>query len=84
MNNEYEERYFKVFYHFEKVPRFMRKHMREEFMKHRNEVARIFREHIKVVNDEWTVTGKSLRSENILKILTLNIVSSYMIVFNLL
>lgn len=58
MNNEYEERYFKVFYHFEKVSRFMRKHMREEFMKHRNEVARIFREHIKVVNDEWTVTGK--------------------------
>lgn len=58
MNEEYEERYFKVFYHFKKLPRFMRKRMKKEFMKNRNEVARIFREHIKAVNDEWNLTGK--------------------------
>ncbi len=58
MNEEYEKIYFKVFYHFEKVPRFMRKRMKKEFMKNRNEVARIFREHIKAVNDEWNLTGK--------------------------
>ena len=58
MNEVYEEEYFKVFYHFEKVPRFMQKYMREEFMKHRSEVVRIFQEHIDGVNDEWTLTGK--------------------------
>lgn len=58
MNEVYEEKYFKVFYHFEKVPRFMQKYMREEFMKHRSEVVRIFQEHIDGVNDEWTITGK--------------------------
>ena len=58
MNEVYEEKYFKVFYHFEKVPRFMQKYMREEFMKHRSEVVRIFQEHIDGVNDEWTLTGK--------------------------
>ncbi|MCM1090091.1 MAG: hypothetical protein NC413_04560 [Muribaculum sp.] len=58
MNKEYEEVYFKVFYHFEKVPRFMRKRMREEFMKNRSKVVRIYHEHIKAVNDEWALTGK--------------------------
>lgn len=58
MNKEYEERYFKVFYHFIRVPKFMRRRMKKEFMKNRNEVARIFREHIKAVNDEWNLTGK--------------------------
>lgn len=58
MNKEYEERYFKVFYHFIRVPKFMRRRMKKEFMKNRNEVARIFHEHIKAVNDEWNLTGK--------------------------
>ena len=58
MDKEYEERYFKVFYHFIRVPKFMRRRMKKEFMKNRNEVARIFREHIKAVNDEWNLTGK--------------------------
>lgn len=58
MNKEYEERYFKVFYHFIRVPKIMRRRMKEEFMKHRSEVVKIYREHIGAVNDEWNLTGK--------------------------
>lgn len=58
MNKKYEERYFKVYYHFNRVPKFMRRRMGEEFMKHRSEVVKIYREHIGAVNDEWNLTGK--------------------------
>lgn len=58
MNEEYRTVYFKVFYHFERVPRFMRDRMKKEYMKNRSEVVEIFNEHIDRVNEEWKSTGK--------------------------
>lgn len=47
-----------VQYHFEHVPRFMRKFVQKEFMKNRNEVVDIFNDHIDEVNKLWDLTGK--------------------------
>lgn len=49
---------FKVYYHYENIPAFLRKSMRSWFMCHRNEVVRIFNENIDEINSEWKLSGE--------------------------
>ena len=53
-----KEQLFKVYYHYENIPAFLRKSMRSWFMCHRNEVVRIFNENIDEVNSEWKLSGE--------------------------
>lgn len=53
-----KEQLFRVYYHYENIPEFLRKSMRTWFMNHRNEVVKIFKENIDGVNSEWELTGE--------------------------
>ena len=53
-----ETLYCTVNYHYENIPRFLRKSMREWFMKNRSEVVAIFNKYIDSVNKEWKLTGE--------------------------
>ena len=53
-----KEQLFKVYYHYENIPKFLRKSMRNWFMNHRSEVVKIFNESIDGVNSEWNLSGE--------------------------
>ena len=53
-----KEQLFKVYYHYEKIPIFLRKSMRNWFMNHRSEVVKIFNENINGINSEWNLSGE--------------------------
>lgn len=53
-----QESYYTVEYHYENIPSFLHKIMREWFMKNRNDVADIYNKHIDSVNKEWNLTGE--------------------------
>ena len=53
-----KEQLFKVYYHYEKIPFFLRKSMRNWFMNHRSEVVKIFNESIDDINSEWNLSGE--------------------------
>ena len=53
-----KEQLFKVYYHYENIPKFLRKSMCAWFMNHRNKVAKIFNENIDGVRSEWKLSGE--------------------------
>lgn len=53
-----KEQLFKVYYHYENIPKFLRKSMRTWFINHRSEVVEIFNENIDGVNSEWELSGE--------------------------
>lgn len=53
-----KESLFKVFYHYNNIPKILRKPMTNWFMGHHNAVAKIFNEAIDGVNKEWRKTGE--------------------------
>ena len=50
--------YYTVEYHYENVPSFLHKTMREWFMKNRSDVVAIYNKYIDSVNKEWDLTGE--------------------------
>lgn len=53
-----EDTYFKVFYNYQNVPKFIRKPMRKWYMKNRHDAIEIYHENIDLINDIWGSTGK--------------------------
>ena len=53
-----KEQLFKVYYHYENIPKFLRKSIRTWFISHRSEVVKIFNENIDGVNSEWKLSGE--------------------------
>lgn len=53
-----KEQLFKCYYHYENIPKFLRKSMRNWFMSHRSEVVKIYNESIDGVNSEWELSGE--------------------------
>ena len=49
---------FKAYYHYENIPKILRKSMRNWFMSHRSMVFEIFNENIDGVNSEWELSGE--------------------------
>lgn len=50
--------YCTVEYHYENIPSFLHKTMREWFMKNRSDVVAIYNKYIDSVNKEWDLTGE--------------------------
>ena len=53
-----KEQLFKAYCHYENIPKFLRKSMRNWFINHRSEVVKIFNESIDGVNSEWELSGE--------------------------
>lgn len=49
---------YKAIFHYKNIPEYMQKEVTKMFMKHRNEVVKIFSDHIDKINEKWTLTGK--------------------------